>query len=86
MSDETVVDAPVVIPPRPLDAIANDVDAAKARHAAAVTELASATGVLGTVVAEYRAAITWADEKCKEVESSTSGLIVEAEAWLKRVV
>lgn len=86
-TDTIVVDATVPVPPpRPLEAINADVVAAKARHDAALTEMKNATGFLGTVVAEYRAAVTWADEECKKVEAEAGGILASAEVWLKCVL
>lgn len=78
------VDPPT--PPRPMEAINADVVAAKARHDAALTEMKNATGFLGTVVAEYRDAVTWADEECKKVEAEAGSILAGAEVWIKGVL
>lgn len=91
VTDSPAPDAPVAdvappAPPRPLDQISADVTAAKARHAAAVTELQTSGGVLEALAQEYRAAITWFDQECQTVEADVEGAVSSAKSWLDTVL
>lgn len=68
MTDETAV-------PRPIDQITAELKAAREAHAAAQITLDQQGGLIAGLTREYRAAISWADQECKELENSFAGFL-----------
>lgn len=70
-------------PPRPLDQIRSELQAAKVKRAAAQSELDIQGGIVTGLVREYRDAITWADQECKVVEADILGAAQGTAAWVQ---
>ena len=81
---EPVAEAPPVVPPRPLEAIKADVDAAKAAHVAAVANVKDTHGILSGLSAEYHAAVAYFAADASAVEADIKAVLAEAESLFSK--
>jgi len=73
-----------VVPPRPLEAIKADVDAAKAAHVAAVANVKDTHGILSGLSAEYHAAVAYFSADASAVEADIKAVLAEAESLFSK--
>ncbi len=73
-------------PPRSLDAIKSDTDAARAAHQAAVDAVRATHEALKALAAEYRAAVSYLDQDCADIEAEVSKAQAAAEGSLEGIV
>ena len=69
----------VSVPPRPLDQIKADADAAQAAHQAAKDQVKATGGALRTLAAEYRAAVAYFSKDCAAIESMVATVVDDVE-------
>ncbi|OIQ97230.1 hypothetical protein GALL_207840 [mine drainage metagenome] len=70
-------------PPRALDLIRADADAARTAHVAAQNAVRASHDVLKTLAAEYRAALAFFEADCQAVERSLGALFEQLKAALR---
>ena len=81
------VDAPVVVAqPRPLDTIHTELQNAIVAHKSALAALQASKTAIPTLIAEYKAAITWFSEDVKIIEADADTVVQDVESWVKRLV
>jgi len=84
VAETPAVEPAPVVPPRPLEAIKADVDAAKAAHVAAVANVKDTHGILSGLSAEYHAAVAYFAADASAVEADIKAVLAEAESLFSK--